>query len=373
MESDPTPVERLEKNFPVYRLAVIPGDGIGPEVIREAVKCLWAAADRFGIELQVEQYDFGADRYLRSGEVLTDDNLAELATFDALLLGAVGSPEVQPGVLELGLVVRIRRHFDQYVNVRPVHLLPGVTSPVTHLTPERCDFVILRENTEGMYADVGGVLHAGTSNEIAVQQSINSRWGTERVIRYAFELAATRRGQVTVCHKANILTHAGTLWWRTAQDVARSYPDISFNYIHADAMCLYMLTEPQNFDVVVTDNLFGDLLSDLGAALQGGMGVAPSANLNPERSWPSMFEPVHGSAPDIAGTGKANPVAAILSAATCLAHIGERTAAKAIEIAVTDVLSMCPKKEASTQEIGDVIAEAVTVSSAATRETRISR
>jgi 3-isopropylmalate dehydrogenase len=345
-----------------YDIAVIGGDGVGPEVVAQALKALTAAADRFGFGLRTTDYDLGGRRWLRTGEVLPDSVLDELRGHDAILLGAVGTPEVPPGVLERGLLLKLRFTFDQYVNLRPVRLFPGVPTPVADLTPDRCDLVIVRENTEGIYAGAGGQLYKDTPAEVATQESLNTRRGVERVVRYAFARAAARRGKLTLCHKTNVLTFAGDLWQRTFDEVAASHPQVETDYVHVDAMCLYLLTTPERFDVVVTDNLFGDIITDLGAAVQGGLGLAASGNLNPDGTAPSMFEPVHGSAPDIAGRGWANPVAAVLSAAMLLDHLGERDAAAAVETAAAEAL---PKlgamggqaMGASTAEIGDRIAQ----------------
>jgi 3-isopropylmalate dehydrogenase len=346
------------------QIALIPGDGVGPEVTAEAVKALRVAATRFDFHIDTTTYDLGGRRYLRTGEVLPDPVLDELRDHDAILLGAVGTPDVPPGILERGLLLRLRSAFDQYVNLRPVRLLPGVESPVAGLTPERCDLVVVRENTEGSYAGAGGVVYRGTPHEIATQESLNTRHGVERVVRYAFELAERRKRRLTLCHKTNVLTFAGDLWQRTVDAVATDHPTVDVDYVHVDAACLYMVSAPERFDVVVTDNLFGDIITDLGAAIQGGLGLAASGNLNPERTAPSMFEPVHGSAPDIAGSGQANPVAAVLSAALCLEHLGQDKAAIAVEDAVGVVLPQLAAMGGvemgySTKEIGDRIAQAV--------------
>jgi 3-isopropylmalate dehydrogenase len=264
----------------------------------------------------------------------------ELRRHDAVLLGAVGSPDVPPGVLERGLLLRLRFAFDQYVNLRPVKLYPGVDSPVAGLTPDRCDFVVVRENTEGVYAGAGGTLYPGTPNEVATQESVNTRHGVERVLRYAFELAERREGHLTLVHKTNVLTHAGGLWMRTFEELgAAEHPEVTRDYVHVDAACLYFVTQPDRFDVVVTENLFGDIITDLGAAVQGGMGLAASGNLDPTRRAPSMFEPVHGSAPDIAGSGKADPVAAVMSIGQLLGFLGEETSAARVDRAVSAMLS----------------------------------
>ena len=347
-----------------YDVAVIGGDGVGPEVTRQAVKGVQAAADRFGFTVGTTEYDLGGERYLRTGDVLPDAVLEELRGHDAILLGAVGTPDVPPGVLERGLLLRIRFAFDQYVNLRPVKLLPGVPSPIAGLTPERCDIVVVRENTEGLYAGAGGVAYRGTPHEVATQESVNTRHGVERAVRFAFGQAQRRRGRLTLCHKTNVLAYAGDLWQRTVDTVAAEHPDVAVDYVHVDAMCLYLVTAPERFDVVVTDNLFGDIVTDLGAAVQGGLGLAASGNLNPDGAAPSMFEPVHGSAPDIAGRGHANPVAAVLSAAMCLTTLGETEAAAALEAAAAAQLQTLdamggPGMGYSTEQIGDRIATAV--------------
>ena len=348
-----------------YRLAVIEGDGIGPEVTDQALKALAAAADRCGFAVETDHYDLGGRRYLATGEVLPDSVEEELAAHDAILIGAVGTPDVPPGVLERGLLLRLRFNFDLYVNLRPVKLLPGVPTPIAGLTPERCDMVVVRENTEGPYGGVGGTLRKGTAAEVAIQESLNTRFGVERIVRFALEQTLARRHHLTLCHKTNVLTYAGDLWYRTAHELADRYPDVQVDYVHVDAMCLYMVTSPERFDVVVTDNLFGDIITDLGAAVQGGMGLAASGNLNPDGDYPSLFEPVHGSAPDIAGRGWANPIAAVLSVAMCLSHLGERQAARIVEDAAAAVLPTMnamggPDMGATTDRLGDRIAGAVT-------------
>ena len=322
-----------------HRIAVIGGDGIGPEVIAQALTVVRAA----GVAVDTTDFDLGGARYLRDGEILSDATLAELRAFDAILLGAVGTPDVPPGVIERGLLLKMRFELDLYVNPRPfVGTAPGGSVP--H------DFVVIRENTEGPYVGEGGVLRKGTPNEVATQGSVNTRMGAERAIRYAFELAMGRRRHVTLVHKTNVLTFAGDLWQRAFNDVAAEYPQVSTAYNHVDAACIYFVQDPQRYDVIVTDNLFGDILTDLGGAVSGGIGLASSANLNPARTGPSMFEPVHGSAPDIVGTGKANPTAAILSAALMLDFLGESAAADRVRAACADPVS------GSTSEIGTQIA-----------------
>jgi 3-isopropylmalate dehydrogenase len=326
-----------------HRIAVIGGDGIGPEVTAEAIKVVEAA----GVELETTDFELGGARYLRDGEILSDETLDELRGFDAILLGAVGTPDVPPGVIERGLLLKMRFELDLYVNQRPfVGTGPG------HDRPH--DFVVIRENTEGPYVGEGGVLRKGTPNEVATQGSVNTRMGVERCIRYAFDLAETRERQhVTLVHKTNVLTFAGNLWERTFHEVAAEYPGTETAYNHVDAACIYFVQDPHRYDVIVTDNLFGDILTDLGGAVSGGIGLASSANLNPARTGPSMFEPVHGSAPDIAGTNTANPTAAVLSAALMLDFLGEGAAADRIRTACDDAGS------GSTTSVGDTIAARV--------------
>ena len=348
-----------------HHLAIIGGDGVGPEVTAQALKVLDAAGQRFGFSTTRTEYDLGGRRYLASGEVLPDSVMAELDEADAILLGAVGTPEVPPGVLERGLLLKLRFAFDQFVNLRPVKLLPGVPTPIAGLTPDRCDMVIVRENTEGMYVGAGGSLFHGTGAEVATQESLNTRHGVERVIRDAFARAQNRRNHLTLVHKTNVLNFAGDLWMRTFTEVGEAdFPDVERDYVHVDAMCLYMVTTPERFDVVVTDNLFGDIVTDLGAAVQGGLGLAASGNLNPTGAHPSMFEPVHGSAPDIAGKGWANPVAAVLSLSMALDHLDHADAARAVEDAAAEVLTTMtamggPDMGGSTDELGDRIAAIV--------------
>ena len=349
-----------------YRLAVIPGDGIGPEVTDCALQAVEEASGHFGFRVDLTDYDLGGRRYLATGEVLPDSVLAELAEHDAILLGAVGTPEVPPGILERGLLLRLRFEFDLYVNFRPIKLYPGVSSAIAGLTPERCDMEVIRENTEGLYSGSGGFLHKGTDAEIANQNSVNTRVGTERVVRYAFDRAMRRDRRLTLCHKTNVLTFAGDLWQRTTDEVAAEFPQVEVDYVHADAACIHLIESPERFDVMVTDNIFGDILTDLGGAIAGGIGLAASGNLNPTGAYPSLFEPVHGTAPDIVGTGWANPTAAVFSAALCLENLGEGEAAAAVEKAAAGVLpglgAMAgPGMGASTSEIGHRIVEAIRV------------
>jgi len=343
-----------------YRIGFLPGDGIGPEVVAEARKAL----DASGIRYQPHELDLGAQRYLRSGEVLPEDVMHEIRTLDAVLLGAVGDPRVPPGVLERGLLLRLRFELDLYVNLRPVRLIPGVATPLAGKGPDDIDFVVVRENTEGLYTGAGGVHRRGTADEVATQESINTRRGVERVVRYAFDLAETRRKKLTMVHKTNVLTNAGDLWARTTAEVAKDHPGVEHDYAHVDAACLYFVTQPERFDVVVTDNLFGDILTDLGAAIAGGMGLAASGNLNPEHTAPGVFEPVHGSAPDIAGKGWANPIACVLSAGMLLSYLGEPDAARRVEDAAVRTLGKLrgtagPSMGYTTSEIGDMVAESI--------------
>lgn len=333
-----------------YNVAVIGGDGIGPEVTIEALKVVAAT----GVFLDTTEYDLGADRYIRTGEVLSDSVLAELRGFDAILLGAVGPPlgskEVPAGLLERGLLLKIRFGLDLYINQRPFLTPPDSDSP------KRVDMVVIRENTEGTYAGEGGFLRRGTKWEIATQGSVNTRFGVERAIRYAFELAERReRKHLTLVHKTNVLTYSGDLWQRTFDEVAPDFPSVRTAYNHVDASCIYLVEDPSRYDVVVTDNLFGDIITDLGGAVSGGIGLAASGNLNPARTGPSLFEPVHGAAHDIVGTGKANPTAAIRSAGMMLEFLGEKEAATKIESA----LASSPPLGAKTWEIGDFYAERI--------------
>jgi 3-isopropylmalate dehydrogenase len=340
------------------RLAVIPGDGIGPEVVTEGLKVL----DAIGLTVDQTSYELGAAHWHKTGETLPDGVLEEIRDHDAILLGAVGDPSVPSGVLERGLLLRLRFELDHYINLRPVRLYPGVATPLADVRPEDIDMLVVREGTEGPYAGAGGVLRPGTPHEIATQESVNTAFGVERTVRYAFEVAATRpRKKLTLVHKNNVLVYAGDLWSRTVDAVGQEFPEVEVDYCHVDAATMFFVSQPQRFDVVVTDNLFGDIITDLGAAVAGGIGLAASGNLNPTGAAPSMFEPVHGSAPDIAGQGKADPTATILSVALLLNHLGLADEARRVEQAVSD--DIIERQGAwvarSTREAGDDIAERV--------------
>src|SRR6201996_801536 len=343
-----------------YKLAVVGGDGIGPEVTDEALKVLRAATP--GVTWETTDYDLGARRYHRTGETLPESALEEIRAHDVILLGAIGDPSVPSGVLERNLLLRLRFELDHYVNLRPVRLLPGVTSPLAEGTPETIDMVVVREGTEGPYTGAGGVMRRGTPQELATQESYNTAFGVERVARYAFGIAQGRpRRKLTLVHKTNVLTFAGDLWQRTVDALAKEFPDVAVDYQHVDAASMFFVSQPERFDVIVTDNLFGDIITDLGAAIAGGIGLAASGNINPEKTAPSMFEPVHGSAPDIAGQSKADPTAAILSASMLCTHLGLAEAAAQIEQAVSDdVLARAGGPAArTTVEVGDDIAKRV--------------
>ena len=338
-------------------IGVIAGDGVGPEVMRYALACLEDVARLDGSSFELVPFDIGGERYLKTGEVLPDSVVADLRKCDAILLGAVGHPGVAPGILEKGILLRLRFDFRQYVNLRPVTLMPGVETPIKGKGPDDIDLVVVRENNEDLYVGAGGFTYKGTADEVAIQTSINTRGGVEKVIRYAFELAKSRGkakpwrglstderdkgvvGQVTMVAKTNVLTYAHDLWQRTFNEVAREFPEIKTDYNHVDACCMRMVVAPERYDVIVTTNMFGDIITDLGAVLQGGMGLAASGNINPEKTAPSMFEPVHGSAPDIAGKGVANPCAAILSTAMMLDHVGAVKGAAALRSALRIVLA----------------------------------
>ena len=340
-------------------IAVIGGDGIGPEVVAEGLKVLSAVTASSGVTVNTTEYDLGARRWLATGETLPDSVLAEIRGHDAILLGAVGDPGVPSGVLERGLLLKLRFALDQYVNLRPVRLYPGVQSPLAleRVAPNGIDFIVVREGTEGPYVGNGGALRVGSPAEIATEVSVNTRYGVERVVRDAFARAQAReRKHLTLVHKHNVLVHAGDLWRRTVDEVGAEFPEVTTAYQHVDAATIFMVTDPGRFDVIVTDNLFGDILTDIAAAIAGGIGLAASANINPERSAPSMFEPVHGSAPDIAGQGKADPTAAILSVGMLLDHLGLPKEAFRVEQAVAADLSTRGTETRSTSQVGDAIA-----------------
>jgi 3-isopropylmalate dehydrogenase len=351
-----------------YDIAVIAGDGTGPEVIAEGIKVVEAVSRRCDFQVSFHRYDLGGAHYQETGEILSDEVFESIKARHAIYLGAVGHPEVPPGVLEKGILLRLRFELDQYINLRPVKLYPGVEIPLKDKGPEDIDFVVIRENTEGLYAGAGGCLRRGTPHEIAIQESINTRMGVERCIRYAFDLCRRRNRakKLTLCGKTNVLTYAFDLWERTFHEVATDYPDIETDYAHVDALCMWMIMNPERFDVIVTDNMFGDIITDLGAVLQGGMGMAAGANINPEGI--SMFEPISGSAPKYAGKNNINPIAAILAAQLMLDTLGETDAAQMIEMAVMKVLQEDLKGVAagqmgySTSDVGDLIVDFIEAS-----------
>ncbi|MDR0945556.1 MAG: 3-isopropylmalate dehydrogenase [Bifidobacteriaceae bacterium] len=347
-----TPSPTAPKSGPL-KLAVIPGDGIGPEVVAQGLRVLEAVSPR---PVEPTRFDLGAARWHRTGETITDQELNDLKGYEAILLGAVGDPSVPSGVLERGLLLRLRFAFDHYINRRPSRLYKGVASPLKD--PGEVDFVVVREGTEGLYVGNGGNVREGTPHEIATEVSINTAYGVERTVRYAFGLAATRpRHKLTLVHKHNVLVHAGDLWRRTVEAVGREFPGVETDYLHVDAATIFMATQPSRFDVIVTDNLFGDILTDLAGAVTGGIGLAASGNINPEGAFPSMFEPVHGSAPDIAGKGIADPTATILSVAMLLDHVGCPEAAGRIEQAVADDVAVRGAAQRTTEQVGDAILE----------------
>lgn len=346
-----------------YKIAVIPGDGTGPEVIREGVKVLKAVSQSEGINFDFTYFNYGGDEYLKTGVVLPEDAVERLSSFDAIYLGAIGHPDVKPGILEKGILLKLRFELDQYINLRPVKLYPNVDCPLKDKGPEDIDFVVIRENTEGLYAGAGGVLKKGTKDEVAIQESINTRKGVERCIRYAFEYTRKRnkRKKLTLCGKTNVLTFAFDLWERTFREVAKEYPDITTDYVHVDACCMWMVKNPEWFDVIVTDNMFGDIITDLGAMIQGGMGVAAGGNINPEGV--SMFEPIGGSAPKYTGKNVINPVACILAGEMLLRYLGEDMAADRVEKAVVRVITEKLKSLAAgkmgytTEEVGNLVVD----------------
>ena len=353
----------------MYQIVTIPGDGIGPEVTNEAIKVLDAASKKIGFTYQLTETDFGGDRYLKTGDILPDSAIDEFRSADAIYLGAIGHPDVKPGILEKGILLKVRFELDLYINLRPVKLYPGVETPIKDKGPEDIDFVIVRENTEGLYAGIGGFLKRGTPDEVAIQQMINTRKGVERCIRYAFEYTKKRNkeNKLTVCDKRNVLTYAHELWQRTFDEVGEEYPEIEKDHALVDATTMWMVKNPEWFDVIVTCNMFGDIITDLGAIIQGGMGIAASGNLHPGQV--GMFEPIHGSAPKYTGENKINPIAAIAASGMMLDHIGEPEAAVLVENAIIDLLASQKIKDFgagrmgyATSEIGDMIADAVTTS-----------
>ena len=349
----------------MYKIATIPGDGTGPEVVREGLKVLEAAGQKYGFKYELVNYDLGGERYLKTGEILPDSVIEDLKKCNTIFLGAIGHPDVQPGILEKGLLLKARFALEQYINLRPVKLYPGVDCPLKDKGPDDIDFVVVRENNEGLYAGIGGFLKKGTSEEVATQEMINTRQGVERCIRYAFEYTRKRgkRKQLLLCAKTNVLTYAHDLWWRVFNEVGDEYKDIKREYAHVDATCMWMVKNPEWFDVIVTCNMFGDIITDLGAMIQGGMGIAAGGNLNPEGV--SMFEPIGGSAPKYTNKNVINPVAAILACTMLLEQLGEDKAAAAIERAVIDVVGNklkgvnAGKMGYSTSEVGDLIAEGI--------------
>jgi len=345
----------------MHRIAVIAGDGTGPEVVREGLKVVKAASKKFSIPLSFTEFDYGGARYLRTGETLPDGAVEELRSFSAIYLGAIGHPEVKPGILETGILLRLRFELDQYINLRPVKLYPNVETPLANKKPEDIDFVIVRENVEGLYIGAGGFLKKGTADEVAIQEMVYTRKSVERCVRYAFDLARKRgkMKKLTLCGKTNVLTFCQDLWWRTFQEVAKEYPDITADYAHVDATTMWMVKNPEWFDVIVTENMFGDIITDLGAMVQGGMGVAAGGNINP--AGVSMFEPIGGSAPKYTGQNVINPVASILAGAMMLEQLGHPQAAAAVERSVVSVIGRMKSMAAgkmgfSTSEIGDMVA-----------------
>ena len=344
-----------------YKIALIPGDGTGPEVVAEAVKALNTAAEKESIQLEMTPYDLGGDRYLKTGEILPTGIVDELQEFDSILLGAIGHPDVKPGVLEKGLLLELRFQLDQYINLRPVILYPGVDTPLKDKGPEDIDFVVVRENTEGLYTGGGGFLRKGTPHEVAVQESISTRDGVERCLRYAFDYCRRRnkRKKLTLCGKTNVLTYAFDLWERVFHEIAKEYPEVETDYAHVDATSMWMIKNPEWFDVIVTDNMFGDIITDIGAIIQGGLGIAAGGNINPNGV--SMFEPIGGSAPKYTGKNVINPLACIGAAQLMLDHLNEDAAARRIESAVKKVVAndvknlSVGKMGKTTSEIGDIV------------------
>ncbi|MBN1897462.1 MAG: 3-isopropylmalate dehydrogenase [Spirochaetes bacterium] len=348
----------------MYKIAVLPGDGTGPEVVQEGLKILKALSKKFNIKFEFKEFNYGAERYLKTGDILPEKTIEELKKFDAIYLGAIGDPRVQPGILEQGILLKLRFALDQYINLRPVKLYPNVWTPLRDKGPDDIDFVVVRENTEGLYAGIGGFLRKGTKHEVAIQEMINTRMGVERAIRYAFEYTKKRnkRKKLTLCAKTNVLTYAHNLWERTFNEVAKEYKDIETDYAHVDATTMWMVKNPEWFDVIVTCNMFGDIITDLGAMIQGGMGVAAGGNINPEGV--SMFEPIGGSAPKYTGKNIINPVAAIMAAHMMLEFLGEKKAADLLERSVMKTIEKMKSMSAgkmgmSTTDVGDHITELI--------------
>lgn len=348
----------MKKN---YNIAVIPGDGTGSEVAAEGVKALQAISKLFAIDFHFTTYDLGGERYLNEGVLVTDEEISQLKTMDAVFLGAIGHPDVTPGILEKQILLRLRFELDLYVNLRPVDLFPGVDTPLKGKGPKDVDFVVVRENSEGMYAGGGGFFKKGTPDEIAIQESVNTRKGVERCIRYAYEycMGRNKKRQLTLCAKTNVLNYESDLWFRVFQEVHEEYPDITINYQHVDALCMWMIKNPEQFDVIVTSNLFGDIITDIGAIIQGGLGIAAGGNINPQGT--AMFEPIGGSAPKYTGLDKINPLAAIAAAQMMLEYLGEEEAAARLLEAIKNVVKKLISLDAgnmgySTTEVGDLVA-----------------
>ena len=344
----------------MYTIAVMPGDGTGPEVVFEGLKVLKAVSEKVNFTYETVQFDFGGEHYKKTGETLPESALNDLKSHDAMYLGAIGHPDVKPGILEKQILLKIRFELDQYINLRPVKLYPGVDTPLKDKGPDDIDFVVIRENTEGLYVGGGGFLRKGTPDEVAIQESINTRKGVERCVRYAYELCQKRAKdkKLTLCAKTNVLTYAHDLWQRTFDDVGREYPSITTDYAHVDATCMWMVKNPEWFDVIVTDNMFGDIITDLGAMIQGGMGIAAGGNINPEGT--SMFEPIGGSAPKYTGKNIVNPLAAIAACQMMLEHLGEKEAADLVEQSIIQVVSQLKSLSAgkmgfTTSEVGDLV------------------
>lgn len=349
-----------------YKIAVVPGDGTGPEVVTEGLKVLKKASEVCGFTYETQHFDFGGQRYLKTGKILDDSEIEELKKFDAIYLGAIGHPDVKPGILEKGILLNLRFSLDQYINLRPVKLYPAVDCPLKNKGPEDIDFIVVRENTEGLYTGSGGYLKKGTKDEVAIQESINTYKGVERCLRYAFELAKTRdRKKLTLCGKTNVLTFQFDLWKRTFDELSKEYPEVETDYAHVDATCMWMVKNPEWFDVIVTDNMFGDIITDLGAMIQGGMGIAAGGNINPDEGGVSMFEPIGGSAPKYTGQNVINPLAAINGVGMMLDYLGEKEGAEKIENSVVSLLESGRMKDLSarsgmgTDEIGDAVVEGI--------------